>query len=92
MTDDTVKAKGAFQQTMEAAAGAVSFSRLMLIGLLTVLGIVVVFSFVLAYFQPDGVKNSEAVLSYFKDIAMMIVTALAAGLTNHARKDDEAKT
>lgn len=86
-----VKEKGMLQKMVQDAAGAVSFSRVLLIGLLTVLGVVVVFSFVLAYYQPDGVKNSEVVLSYFKDIAMMIVTALASGLTSHARKDEEKK-
>jgi hypothetical protein len=85
---EEIKEKGAFQKSMEAAAGAVSFSRVLLLGLLSVLGVVVVLSFVMAYYQPDGVKNSEVVLSYFKDIAMMIVTALASGLNYHAKKEE----
>lgn len=95
MADKTVKAvevqrqTGGFVQAAQAAAKAVSFERILTVGLLMTVGVLIFLAYDLARRPPTGdTKNAEFVLSFFKDLAIMQVGALVGSMRSHKETQD----
>lgn len=77
---------GTIGEAFTTATKAVRFERIVVVGLLAILALIVILSFVLPLVAPES-KGGEFVLAFFKDMALIMVGALANSLSKH--KNDE---
>ena len=77
---------------LERTAQAVSFERIVILGLLGVLFTSILLSFIMATFYEDG-KAVDFVLAVYKDITLMTVGALVGNLRHKPQTggDDNGK-
>jgi hypothetical protein len=67
---------GPISEAFSSATKAVRFDRIVITGLLIILAMIVVLSFVMPLLAPDS-KGVDFVLGFFKDMALIMVGALA---------------
>jgi hypothetical protein len=80
---------GAIGDAVSQATKAVRFDRIVIVGLLAVLALIVVLSFVLPLTVPSDSKAAEFVLSFFKDVALILVGALSNSVRQKHTEDSQ---
>jgi hypothetical protein len=78
---------GAINDAITSATKAVRFDRIVVVGLLVILALIVSLSFALPLVAPAESKTVEFTLAFFKDIALILVGALANSV-RHKSADD----
>lgn len=74
------------KSAISKAFDAVSFDRIVIVGLLVVLIMTITASFLVPALSLQG-EESKFILAFFKDVALIIVGALANSLRNRWEKE-----
>jgi len=77
----------------ESIAGAVSFDRLLITGLLVVLAAILVLSGTISLYYGSDVKDAITfVLKFYKDMGLMIGGGLIGALASHIRSNEKEES